>query len=294
MTLGLVLAIAGAVTTSVAFLLEHRGATEAPAVDIRHPLRSAAGLFRSRWFVIGLGLAALAWGLHVGALALAPLSVVQAVFAGGLVFLAVLAERCFGFKLGPRQWVGLTVAAAGLAVIALTGGSGDGNSNRYALAALIALEGGAFIAAIALIAGSARHPSLRSRQGFVLAVAAGTLYGVADIAIKFLTGAARGGLLALVNPWAAVAAMAGVAAFYAGARALQIGPGVSVIAITSVAANVTAIVGGVLVFREALGVDALAIVGRVLAFSLVILGAALMPAPVRAVGGIEARASRPA
>jgi drug/metabolite transporter (DMT)-like permease len=209
MVIGLALALAGALATSVAFLLEHRGATAAPAVDIRHPLRSAAGLLRSRWFAIGLCLAAFAWALHVGALALAPLSVVQAVFAGGLVFLAVLAERCFGFELGRRQWLGVLVTAAGLAVIALTRGPDTGESNRYALAALIALEGGAFAAAVALIAGSGERGPFRIRQGLLIAAAAGTLYGVADVAVKYLTDAARSGVLTLVSPWAAVAAAAG-------------------------------------------------------------------------------------
>src|SRR5919204_516823 len=118
MILGLTLAVAGALATSVAFLLEHRGAVAAPAVDIHHPLRSALALLRSRWFAVGLCLAAFAWALHVGALALAPLSVVQAVFAGGLVFLAVLAERCFGFELGPRQWLGGVGTAPGPAGVA--------------------------------------------------------------------------------------------------------------------------------------------------------------------------------
>jgi drug/metabolite transporter (DMT)-like permease len=290
MVIGLSLAVAGALASSVAFLLEHRGATAAPAVEVRHPVRSAVGLLRSRWFAIGFGLAALAWALHVGALALAPLSVVQAVFAAGLVFLAVLAEGCFGFDLGRRQWLGLVATATGLAVIALTGSSEGGDPSGYALAALIALEGGAFTAAVVLIASSGRHRSLRSRQGLLLALAAGTLYGVADVAIKFLTDAAHAGIVALISPWTAVVAMAGLAGFYAAARALQIGPGVGVIAIASVAANLTAIVGGVLVFRETLGVDALAIIGRVAAFSLVIAGAALMPAPVRAVRGVGARA----
>jgi drug/metabolite transporter (DMT)-like permease len=88
-------------------------------------IRCAApwALFRSRWFSLGLAVALVAWGLHVGALALAPLSVVQAVLSGGLVFLAVLAERYFGFHLGRRQWAGLIATAAGLAVIAVTGGS---------------------------------------------------------------------------------------------------------------------------------------------------------------------------
>jgi drug/metabolite transporter (DMT)-like permease len=290
MTLGLFLALAGALATSAAFLLEQKGATAASAVDVRHPLQSANALLRSRWFAIGIGVAALAWLAHVAAIALAPLSVVQAVYAGGLVFLAVLAERFFGFELGRRQWLGVIITAGGLAIIALTRGPDTGETGRHALAALIALEAGAFVAAVVLIIGSGRDSFIPVRQGLLLAAAAGTLYGVANVAVKYLTDAAEGGLLELVSPWAGAAAVAGVVAFYASARALQIGPGVEVIAITSVAANLTAIVGGVLVFRETIGVDALAIVGRVAAFSLVIVGAALMPAPVRAMNGAEARA----
>ena len=175
-------------------------------------------------------------------------------------------------------------------MITVTRGPDTAGDGRYALAALIALEGGAFVAALALIAGSGRYGVLRIRQGFLLAAAAGTLYGVADVAVKYLTDAAHSGILGLISPWAAVAAIAGLAAFYAAARALQLGPGVGVIAIISVAANLTAVVGGVLVFRETIGIDALAIVARVAAFSLVIAGAALMPAPVRAMN----RAGAPA
>src|ERR1051325_3150808 len=122
MIVGLGLALGSALGTSLAFLFKQRGALLAPPVRARHPLRSAAGLFRSRWFSLGSGVALGArWG-HVGALALAPLSVVQSVLSGGLVFLAVLAERYFGFRLGRRQWTGLIVTAAGLAGIAVTGG----------------------------------------------------------------------------------------------------------------------------------------------------------------------------
>jgi hypothetical protein len=93
MILGLLLALASAVGTNVAFLFKHRGAVLAPPIRVRHPLRSATDLFSSRWFAVGWIVAILAWGLHVGALSLAPLSVVQAVLSGGLVFLAVFAER---------------------------------------------------------------------------------------------------------------------------------------------------------------------------------------------------------
>jgi drug/metabolite transporter (DMT)-like permease len=153
---GLILALASAVATNLAFLFKHRGAVLAPPVRVRHPLRSAAGLLRSRWFLVGWIVAIFAWGLHVGALSLAPLSIVQAVLSGGLVFLAVFAERFFGFRLGRRQWVGLTITAAGLVVIGLTSGGAE-DSQRASLAALIAIEGAIFVIVAALVRVSTRR-----------------------------------------------------------------------------------------------------------------------------------------
>src|SRR5512132_1109036 len=100
---GLVLAGLSALVSQVGFLLRHRGAVHAPDVNVRKPLRSAAGLFRSRWWTVGYAVAVVAYGLHVGALTLAALSLVQAVLAGGVVLLAVIAERFFGFDLTRRQ-----------------------------------------------------------------------------------------------------------------------------------------------------------------------------------------------
>ena len=284
MILGLGLALACAVATSVAFLLKHRGAVLAPPVRVRHPLHSAVGLFRSRWFAIGWVVAIGAWLLHVGALALAPLSIVQAVLSGGLVFLAVFAERFFGFRLGRRQWAGVIVTALGLAIIGLTSGSADdGETRRYALAALIAIECGVFVVATAIAASSTHRRIPLGAQGLLLGAAAGALFGVSDIAIKYLADAVQdGALVELISPWTGAALAASVVAFYASARGLQLGPGVEVIALTSVAANLTAIVGGILVFRDPIGTGALEITGRMLAFCLVVAGAALIPAPVRA------------
>ena len=59
----------------------------------------------------------LAWLMRVGALSRAPLSTVQAVLSGGFAFLAVLAERFFGFHLGRRQWLGVMITAAGLTIV---------------------------------------------------------------------------------------------------------------------------------------------------------------------------------
>ena len=74
----------------------------------------------------------------------------------------------------------------------------------------------------------------------------------------------------------------GVISFYASARSLQIGEAVEVIAITSVAANLAAIIGGILIFDDPIGSGPSGIAARCIAFCLVIVGAALMPAPMRA------------
>jgi len=198
--LGLILALASALATNLAFLFKHRGAVLAPPIRVRHPLGSAVDLFRSKWFLVGWIVAVVAWGLHVGALALAPLSIVQAVLSGGLVFLAVLAERFFGFHLGRRQWVGITITAAGLVVIGLTSGGAD-DTQRASLAALIAIEGAIFAVVAALVRISTRRHLPQRGEGLILGAAAGALWGVSDVALKYLTQAPPGPLLGLVSPW---------------------------------------------------------------------------------------------
>ena len=282
MIFGLILALASAVATNLAFLFKQRGAVVAPPIEVRHLLRSAVGLFRSRWFLVGWIVAVVAWGLHVGALSLAPLSIVQAVLSGGLVFLAVFAERFFGFHLGRRQWVGVTITAAGLVVIGLTGG-GAKHPERASLSALIAVEGAIFAVGVALVRVSTRRHVLPRVEGLLLGAAAGALFGVSDVALKWLTQAAPGPLLGLLSPWTLTAMIAGVISFYASARSLQIGEAVEVIAITSVAANLAAIFGGIVVFHDPIGSGPIEIGARFLAFCLVIAGAALMPAPMRTV-----------
>jgi len=280
--LGLLIALACAFATNLAFLWKHRGAVAAPDIDMRHPLASAAGLFRSKWWAVGFGVALFAWLLHVVALALAPISLVQAVISGGLVFLAVLADRCFGFELGKREWLGVALTALGLAFLGLTVESGStGSHSSYSISGMVAFEG-AMIFIGTLLVLSHRVERIRHRHGLLLGAAAGILFGVSDVSIKALTGTVPGDVLAILSPWTGVAVAASIAAFYASARALQVGEGVSTIATTTVSANVSAILGGILVFGDPLGEDAYAIVARACAFTLVIAAAALTPAPLRA------------
>jgi len=89
-----------------------------------------------------------------------------------------------------------------------------------------------------------------------------------------------GGVADLLSPWSAIIVTAAIFSFFASARSLQIGDGVTVIAVTSVAANLTAIVAGLAVFGDPLGKDVLVIGVRIAAFALILVGAALIPAPV--------------
>jgi multidrug transporter EmrE-like cation transporter len=281
--LGLGLALASAAASNIGFLMRHRGAVEAPDVDVRHLLRSAIDLFRSMWWAIGYAVAVLAYLLHVGALALAPLSLVQAVLSAGIVLLGIFAERMFGHELGKREWTGIVLAAAGLTFLAVTGGTKEGQETaNYSVAAMIGFESVLVAIGVALML-SCRSPRVREREGVLLGVAAGLLFTVTHVAVKAATGkldTSPAELLA--TPYLPLAVLGGVAAFFASARSLQIGPAVPVIAVTSVAGNASAIPAGIVVFGDPLGGDALIVVLRSLAFLLVTAAAAAIPAPVRA------------
>src|SRR3712207_9515064 len=97
------MALACAVLTQLSFLCKHRGANVVAAVELRRPLHSAAALFRSRWFALGMVVAVAAWLLHVAALALAPLSVVQAGPATGGIMTAGPGGKLFGCRTPLRQ-----------------------------------------------------------------------------------------------------------------------------------------------------------------------------------------------
>ena len=278
--LGILLSLFCALATNVAFLLKHRGACAAPDVSLRHPIASAVGLFRSKWFTIGMLVALVAWTFHVAALALAPLSMVQAIIAGGLVFLTVLAERWFGFTVGTRQWAGVGLTALGLVLLAITLPQHGGAHAGYSLAGMIVFESALLMLGTFLVLskklGSHEH------HGVMLGTAAGILFGVSDVAIKALTGAVGDGVTGLLSPWLVTCILASVIAFYASARGLQKGEAVPVITLTSAAANVTAISGGILVFGDPMPNDPVGIVIQSFAFVLVIVAAALTPAPLRA------------
>jgi drug/metabolite transporter (DMT)-like permease len=287
--LGILLALACAFVANLAFFYKYKGANAVPKVQVLHPLRSTRALYSSKWFTLGMLTATASWGLHVGALALAPMSVVQVALAAGVVFIAVMAERLFGFQVGRRQWVGLLLTAAGLVLLGLTLPAMHGSHSNFSPAAMISFEAGLFGLGGLLIMGP-RMGGPVEHHGVMLGAASGILFGVSDTAIKALTGitGAHGFVGLLLSPWLAVAVVASIVAFFASARGLQDGDAVPVIAVTGTAANIAGIAGGIIVFGDPMAGSATGVVLQALAFVLVIVASALMPAPIRATAAAPA------
>jgi drug/metabolite transporter (DMT)-like permease len=274
---GIGLAALVALLTNLASLLKHRGCQQAQTVSLHSPLSSARGLARSPWFVAGWGLAALAWFAHIAALSLAPISLVQAVLAGGAVALAVLSQRLFGTHVERRQWLALAIGAAGLVLLGLTLPHFHGAGSEFTLAGIVSFEGGLILLA-AGIALSHNAERLTARRGVLRAVLAGLLFALAGIAIKALTGG--GGGPAMIASLVFVTIACGALAQYTAVAALQSGGAIETIGLMGLVANATQIIGGVLVFGDPLSPGPIGIALQVAAFAMVCLSALLLPSPI--------------
>jgi hypothetical protein len=266
---GLLLALGSTAALNWGFLAQHGAASALPPLSVRRPVRSLRLLFSNlRWlagFVVGLG----GWVLYVGALALAPLSLVQATSAGGIGLLALLVERTTAARLSRREWTGVGVAVAGLAAlgVSLTGHATTGHhGSSVAVAVWVA-------ASLALAALAPRR--LTGAAGF--GVAAGVLYAAGDVATK----AAVGGGIAL----AFVAAM--LACHGLGFVFLQLGfqrgGALATAGVSTLFMNALPIAAGTVLFHEGLPAGPLGVL-RVAAFTGVVAGAALLARPEPGLG----------
>jgi len=272
--LGLVLALGTAFGSVAGFLYKFRGAREAPKVELRRPLWSTVELFRSPLYSFGILIALGSWGLHVGALALAPISIVQSVIAGGLVLLTFVAERLFGVRVTRREWIGVALTATGLAFLAATlGGDAHGSHSHYDPTVLAEY--------LVVVSVAGLLVTATAKRGTTLGVGAGLLWAASDTSIKALSSHLHAlGIGVLVHPLAFVILAASLVGLLVSARSLQLGEAVPVIALTSAAANLCTIAAGPIVFGEPMPAGDGAIALRLLAFALVIVAAALTPPPL--------------
>jgi drug/metabolite transporter (DMT)-like permease len=274
--IGLALALVAAMAANLASLLKHRGCQRVAAIDIRRPLHSARGLAGSRWFAAGWGLAALAWLIHVAALSMAPISLVQSVLAGGAVTLAVMSQGLFGNTVARRQWLALLLGGAGLALLALSFPHFSGSHSSFALGSILGFEGSLALIAAGLAIGH-RSERLAARRGVMLASLSGILFALAGVAIKALTSA-EGTSVPVLGFWIAFIVLCGGLAQYTAIVALQRGGAIETIGLMGLVANGTQITAGVIVFGDPLSGSPLGIALQASAFAMVCFSALLLPA----------------
>jgi uncharacterized membrane protein len=283
LVIGLSLALLASVMLNVSYLLEHAGASTAPEIDIRTPLRTMKALLSSRLWLAGGVLGTVGWAMHVAALTRAPLSLVQAFLVGGTALIVPIAVHVLGHRLTHGELAGIGLMA--LALLALTLGRGRvGIHSRF-----LAWQLGLYLAFTSAAAGVLLLNEQRRAQG--LGLAGGILYGAADVAIKALTGiASRHGIgSVLSSPWLLVAIVLSVTAFFCFQRGLQTGKAVPVIALMTAGTIVVSVLGGLIVFGDPLGRQPAVIVLHLAAFVGVGVAAWLLaPAQAAVATGGEA------
>jgi drug/metabolite transporter (DMT)-like permease len=275
--IGLAIACVAAAATSLGWLMKSRGARASATMRHDRPWRSLRALFASRWFAGGVLVASVGGLLHIAALALAPISTVQAVMASGIVLLGVMAERLFGWPVPTRQRAGVLLTGLGLLLLALSVPHLRGAHSSFHAPAMVAFDV-ALLAASGLLLLAPRLKGLRAHDGALIGAASGALFGLSDIAVKAVLGVAGHGTAAvLLSPWLAVAVLGGLIAQYVSARSLQTGDAVSVTALTGVAVNVANIAGGIVIFGDPLAHGLAGSLGEVAAFAAICAGAFLTP-----------------
>jgi drug/metabolite transporter (DMT)-like permease len=163
--------------------------------------------------------------------------------------LAVLAERFFGFELGRRQWIGIGLVALSLSLLTLTGGGGGEADSDYSLAGMIVFERIAVCVGLLLVLTQVIE-RIPVQRGVLLGIAAGLAFGISDVAIKALSGGPR--QRADRPPHSLEPGHrhgGGLGVLRLGSQPPD-GEGVAVIAVTSVAANLSTIVAGLAVPKK--------------------------------------------
>jgi hypothetical protein len=262
------LALASTTLTNIAYLREHDAAAALPALSLRRPLHSVQSLLTDRSWLFGFALESAGFALYVAALALAPLSLVQSVAAGGIGILAFVSARMSHRRLGRGELAGVLLSMLGLLALAvsLAGGSGEGTGGTTG-EILLWLGASAAAAVGALVLGRRFGWS-----GVAYGIGGGLFFSIGDISVKIAT---QGG----VRTAFAVGVVIG---YSLGTFFLQLGyqrsRALTVAGIATLLTNALPIAAGSVVLGEPVPSGALGAL-RILAFAAVTAGAILLARP---------------
>jgi hypothetical protein len=268
--LALVLALVSTTLINVAYLREHDAAAALPSLSLRRPLHSAATLLRDRSWLFGFALESAGFALYVAALALAPLTLVQSISAGGIGVLAFVSARFSRRRLSRHELAGVIVSMLGLLLLAasLAGGTDAGERGSSA-AILLWLAATAGAAVVALLLGRT-FGALAVAEG----VAGGLFFSIGDISVKVAT---EGGARIVFGLGVVVGYTLGTAFLQLG---YQKGGALTVAGLATLLTNALPIAAGMFVLGESVPSGALGVL-RLVAFAAVTVGAILLARPDR-------------
>jgi hypothetical protein len=278
---GLVLAFVSAVVINLAYLREHEAAVGLPTLSLRHPLHSARLLLGDRPWLLGFAMESAGFALYVAALALAPLSLVQSIAAGGIGVLAFFGARRAGRRLTRVELVGVLLSVLGLAALAISLVGGKAKQGSGELGPILLWLGVTAAIAVALVTVGRRVWGTAVAYG----VAGGLFFSIGDISTKLTTqGGARSAFVVLLL----VGYAAGTALLQIG---YQAGAALTVAGLATLVTNALPIAAGTVVLDEPLPGGALGVV-RLFAFVAVVTGAVLLARqqPRTGMGGASAAA----
>src|SRR3954447_18263946 len=271
----LAVTLVSACALNVGYLIEHSVASKLPPLSFRRPIVSLRLLLRPRWLT-GFGIEVGGWLLYVLALALAPLSLVQATAAGGIGILAVMVSRYTGVPLTPLEQVGSVLSVAGLVVlgISLAGSSDEGTlSSALAVGIWLAASAGATVLALKL------GPGLIG-AGPSYGVAAGILFAAGDVSTKTtVAGGAHAAFVPALIVSYALGTMVLQAAFQRANALVAAG-------LATLLTNALPIAAGMTIFEEPLPGGMLGFL-RITSFTLVIAGAVCLARHQRGAAAVE-------
>jgi hypothetical protein len=250
----LLLAAFSAAAINLGFLLQHRGLGGQKV----NGATAMLSMLRNRTWVAGQVVGWVGFAAQLAALALAPLSLVQAFAAGGLAISLPVAARGCGYRVTRRQLLAISLIAVGLASLPI------------GLRAHSHLDGGALLPSLLLVLLIAAAIGVAGGAP-ARAVAAGICYGAADAAIKAASFGWRAHPAgALVSSWTLLALIATFGGFVAFQAALRGGGAVSSISLMNLLATLVALGFGVFAFAESLGRTSTATVLHLVAIAVVL------------------------
>ena len=270
--LALAITVVSACCLDLGYLLQQNVAAKAPALSLRRPIASLRSLLGNYRWLAGIAVEAGGWLLYVAALALAPLSLVQATAAGGIGILAIMVSRFTHVPLTARERIGVLVSVMGLALlgVSLLGEHGNGSAAGYLWVGVWLLSS---------LVGAVACAGLLGRligDGPAWGIAAGILFAAGDVSTK----------MAVAGGPENVAFLACLIVFYVvGTGVLQAGfqrgSALTTVGLATLMTNALPIAAGMTVFREPLPTGWIGAI-RVVAFAAVVVGAVLLASRTKA------------